>query len=211
LTGVIPAVTGWVAQKIPSLTSYRAALPRSRALLYTKGTVMAPTKKSLRDLYPHRPDVPLLIFLALAVLLAGLSLPILQVDKTVFWRHWENRYSVLIGISELAKSGDWLLAIILFFFSMVFPFVKLAALIWIWFWKLTDAQRMKTLHWLEILGKWSMLDVFAVAILIVAAKMRSLTEVQPRIGIYLFGAAIILSMLTTMRVERIARRGRKIS
>jgi len=172
---------------------------------------MTASKKSLRDLYPHRLDVPLLIFLALAVLLAGLSLPILQVDKTVFWRHWENRYSVLLGIIELTKSGDWLLAIILFFFSMVFPFIKLAALIWIWFWKLTDAERMKMLHWLEILGKWSMLDVFAVAILVVAAKLRSLTEVQPRIGVYLFGLAIILSMLTTMHVEHIARRSRKTS
>ncbi len=167
---------------------------------------MAPTKKSLRDLHPHRQDVPLLIFLALVVLLAGLSLPILQVDKTVLWRHWENRYSVLLGIIELTKSGDWLLALILFFFSIVFAFIKLASLLWIWFWKLTDAERLKTLKWLEILGKWSMLDVFAVAILVVAAKMRSLTEVQPRIGVYLFGAAIMLSMLTTTHIDRLARR-----
>ena len=96
---------------------------------------MAPTKKSLRDLHPRRLDVPFLIFLALVILLAGLSLPILQVDKTVLWRHWQNRYSVL----------------------------------------------------------------------------RSLTEVQPQVGVYLFGAAIILSMLTTMHVERIARRTRKAS
>jgi len=52
-----------------------------------------------------------------------------------------------------------------------------------------------------------MLDVFAVAILVVAAKLRSLTTVQPRIGVYLFGLAILLSMLTTMYVERLARRG----
>ena len=50
-----------------------------------------------------------------------------------------------------------------------------------------------------------MLDVFAVAILIVAAKLRDLTQVQPRIGIYLFALAIVLSMLTTMRVERLAK------
>ncbi len=163
-------------------------------------------KKSLKDLHPNRRDVPLLIGLALAVLIAGLSLPILTVEKTVFWRHWQNHYSVFVGVVELTKSGDWLLAIVLFFFSMVFPFVKLFSLALLWYRKMSDAERMKTLHWLGLLGKWSMLDVFAVAILIVAAKLRDLTQVQPRIGIYLFGLAIILSMLATMRVEQLAKK-----
>lgn len=167
-------------------------------------------KKSLRDIHPGRRDVPALILTALAVLLAGLSLPILTVEKTVFWRHWENHYLVFVGVAELAKHGDWLLAVILFFFffSMVFPFIKLAALAVIWCRRLTDPQRMKTLQWLGLLGKWSMLDVFAVAILVVAAKLRDLTQVQPRIGVYLFGLAIMLSMLTTMRVERLAQRSK---
>jgi len=163
-------------------------------------------KKSLKEIHSGRLDVPLLIGLALAVLVAGLSLPILTVEKTVFWRHWENHYSVFVGVVELAKSGDWLLAVILFFFSMVFPFAKLFSLALLWYRKLSETERRKTLHWLEILGKWSMLDVFIVSILIVAAKLRDLTQVQPRIGIYLFGLAIILSILATTRVERLARR-----
>ena len=171
---------------------------------------MTPTKKSLKDIHNGRPDVPLLIGLAFVVLLAGLSLPILTVQKTVFWRHWENHYSVFVGVIELAKSGDWLLAVILFFFSMVFPFAKLFSLATLWYRKLSEAERLKTLHWLGVLGKWSMLDVFVVAILIVAAKLRSLTEVQPRVGLYLFGLAIILSMLATMHVERLAKRRKPI-
>ena len=166
-------------------------------------------KKSLQEIHAERSDVPLLIGLALVILVAGLSLPILTVEKTVFWRHWENHYSVFVGVVELAKSGDWLLATILFFFSMVFPFAKLFSLALLWYRKLSEGDRRKTLHWLEILGKWSMLDVFVVAILIVAAKLRDLTQVQPRIGIYLFGLAIILSMLATTRVERLARRSGK--
>ena len=164
------------------------------------------TKKSLKDLHPGRRDVPVWIGAALVVLVAGLSLPILTVEKTIFWRHWENHYSVFVGVIELAKSGDWLLSVILFFFSMVFPFAKLFSLAVLWYRKLSEADRAKTLRWLEALGKWSMLDVFVVAILIVAAKLRDLTQVQPRIGVYLFGLAIILSMLITTRVNRLARR-----
>jgi len=141
-----------------SLTSYQTALPRSRALLYTSADaahskLMSPTRKSLRDLYPARWDVPALLLTAFAVLIAGLSLPILTVEKTVFWRHWENHYSVFVGVAELAKHGDWLLAVIIFFFSMVFPFVKLLALAVLWFRRLADTQRKWVLHWLGLLGK----------------------------------------------------------
>jgi len=114
---------------------------------------MSPTRKSLRDLYPARWDVPALLLTAFAVLIAGLSLPILTVEKTVFWRHWENHYSVFVGVAELAKHGDWLLAVIIFFFSMVFPFVKLLALAVLWFRRLADTQRKWVLHWLGLLGK----------------------------------------------------------
>lgn len=163
-------------------------------------------KKSLKELRVEHREVPWLIGTALAVLVAGLSLPILTVEKTVFWRHWENHYSVFIGIWELAIHGDWLLAVVLFFFSMVFPFAKLAALGVLWYRPLSEQERLKTLHWLGLLGKWSMLDVFVVAILIVAAKLRDLTHVEARVGLYLFGLAIILSMLTTMRVEQLAKK-----
>ncbi|MBI3311968.1 MAG: paraquat-inducible protein A [Candidatus Omnitrophica bacterium] len=169
---------------------------------------MNPTCKSLRDFYPDRLDVPILLGLSFIILISGLSLPLITVEKSVFWRHWENHYSVFTGVVELAIHGDWLLAVIVFFFSMVFPFLKLGALALLWFGRFTNHERKRTLHWLGVLGKWSMLDVFAVAILIVAAKLRSLTEVQPRIGIYLFGFAIILSMLSTMRVTYLAQKAR---
>ena len=165
-------------------------------------------KKSLRECHPDRTEVPFLLALALCVLIAGLSLPILTVEKTLFWRHWENHYSVFVGVVELTKHGDWALAIIVFFFSMVFPFAKLLSLTVIWYQPLSEKQRMLALHWLGILGKWSMLDVFAVAILVVAAKLRTLTQVQPRIGVYLFGLAIFLSMMATMVVERLAKKAK---
>ena len=164
------------------------------------------SKQALREFYPSRYDVPVLIAIAFGVLITALSVPLITVEKTLFWRHWENHYSVFTGVVELAKHGDQILALVVFFFSMVFPFAKLLSLAIIWFRKLNDEERGKTLYWLGVLGKWSMLDVFAVAILVVAAKLRSLTQVQPRIGVYMFGVAILLSMLTTMHVERLTQK-----
>lgn len=93
----------------------------------------------------------------------------------------------------------------LFFFSIVFPFVKLAALAIIWLVRLSDEKRLQLLHWLGLLGKWSMLDVFVVAILIVLVKLGPVARIEPRLGVYVFALAILASMMVTVYVDRLTR------
>jgi uncharacterized paraquat-inducible protein A len=59
-----------------------------------------------------------------------------------------------------------LLAVIVFMFSMILPFVKLFILACIWYAKLTVERRAKLLRWLGAFGKWSMLDVYVEASLV---------------------------------------------
>ncbi len=98
------------------------------------------------------------------------------------------------------------LTAILFFFSIIFPIVKLIVLGIIWQVKLEDEKRKSLLNWLEILGKWSMLDVFVVAILIVAVKLGPLANVEPKAGVYIFGLAILLAIATAAHVNKLAQR-----
>jgi paraquat-inducible protein A len=158
--------------------------------------------KSLRQRYPRRIEVPLLILLSFVLLLIALSMPLMNVEKMVFWK---NEYSVIAGVHGLWEQGQYVLAIILFFFSIVFPLFKLAALGLLWLAPLPEQRRQAVLHWLGILGKWSMLDVFVVAILIVLVKLGPLAKVQPEQGVYWFAAAIFLSMVTSMYVDRLAQ------
>ncbi|MBI3333147.1 MAG: paraquat-inducible protein A [Candidatus Omnitrophica bacterium] len=165
---------------------------------------MSKNKGSLMEFYPGHPEVLLALSLCLVFLVVGLSLPIVTVEKKVLWKEAENTYSVVSGIKDLAHQGDYFLAAVVFFFSLIFPFAKLISLFFVWLVRLNPDQRTQVLRWLEILGKWSMLDVFAVAILVVLAKLRTLTTVEPRVGIYFFGASILLSMVTTMYIDRLA-------
>jgi paraquat-inducible protein A len=157
--------------------------------------------QSLRDRYPRRIEVPLLILLSFTLLLIALSLPLMKVEKMVFWK---NEYSVIAGVHGLWEQGQYALAIILFFFSVVFPIFKLAVLGFVWFIRLAEVKRKTVLHWLGILGKWSMLDVFVVAILIVLVKLGPLAKVEPQRGLYWFAAAILVSMITSMYVDSLA-------
>ena len=160
-------------------------------------------RQSLRDRYPRRIEVPLLILTSFVLLLIALSLPLMTVEKMVFWK---NEYSVIAGVHGLWEQGQYALAIILFFFSIVFPLFKLGMLGVIWTVRLDEGKRQAVLHWLGILGKWSMLDVFVVAILIVLVKLGPLARVQPERGVYWFAAAIFLSMITSMYVDSLAKK-----
>jgi paraquat-inducible protein A len=46
-------------------------------------------------------------------------------------------------------------------------------------------------------GRWAMLDVMVVAVLIVASKLSVLASVEVHVGLYVFGLSVILVMLLT--------------
>lgn len=162
----------------------------------------AGVRSALSEHHPtHSLIVPGAILFSAALLLTGLSLPLLHARQMF----WNSRYSVWDGVVALWHQQEHGLAIVLFVFSIVFPVIKLAGLWVLWFWRLREPDRARLLRWLGGLGKWSMLDVFIVAIMIVLVKLGPLAKVEPRVGVYVFAAAIMCSMFTTMYVERLAR------
>jgi paraquat-inducible protein A len=159
---------------------------------------------SLRQI-DRRWGTPTLLVAASVLLAFGLYMPLLRLEKMLFWK---SSYSVVTGVFGLAEDGQYVLATVVFFWSVVFPIVKLALLYWIWFGKTDKNQRAFVVKWLDKLGKWSMLDVYIVAVLIVAVKLGPLAEVTVEPGLYVFGAAVLLTMLVGARVEKTARRSR---
>ena len=164
------------------------------------------TKRSLREQHPKQFVVPMALLLSAALLWLGLSLPLMDAQTGILWKTWKSSYSVWAGVVALWHQDEHVLAGVVFFSSMVFPLVKLILLAGLWYVRLAEEQRSTLLGWLEALGKWSMLDVFIVAILIVLVKLGPLANVQPREGVYVFGAAILASMLTTKYIAHLALR-----
>ncbi len=152
--------------------------------------------KSLMQLHPKRIDIILLILASASSLYMGFQLPVMTVKK--LWA--TNTFSIVSGINTLWDDGHVFLAALIFFFSIIFPIVKLSSLAVIWFMKLSDEQRKGMLFRLETLGRWSMLDVFVVAVLIVSVKLGPLASTTVEDGIYFFGFSILLAMcVTTMQ------------
>ncbi len=141
---------------------------------------------------------------ALVLLGFGLAVPMISVNKLFLF---EERMSVLRGLEILAGEGEWVLLVIVVVFSLLFPITKIGLSAWLWYGGETDATGLrKQLGWLDIAGKWSMLDVFVVAIVISAVKVSVVSAVAIHPGLYLFSGAILLSMVLNQRITALARR-----
>ncbi|MGN6525503.1 MAG: paraquat-inducible protein A [Burkholderiaceae bacterium] len=110
--------------------------------------------------------------------------------------------TIFSGIVYLWHDGSFALAVIVFIASIVVPVTKLLVLSLL----LISLQRQET-RWLrqrlqafrllEMIGRWSMLDVFVVTMLSSLVQVESLAELEPRPGAIAFGAVVVLTMLAT--------------
>ena len=86
-------------------------------------------------------------------------------------------------------------------FSLVLPFLKIVVLCRVWNGdrnNLTKHERLIT--WIARYGKWSMLDVFVAAVLIVTVKLGAIASVHLRYGLYAFAASVLLTMFATSKI-----------
>ena len=144
----------------------------------------------------------LYILAAAILLLVGLVAPIITLTKFVLI---QNTFSVVTGIFGLLKEGQIFLFLLIAGFSVVLPVLKLAVLYRI----VSKNKAMKSgvkrqLHWMHLYGKWSMLDVFVVALLVVAVKLGAIADVEMRYGLYAFAGSVLLTMYITSRIVSLA-------
>jgi paraquat-inducible protein A len=163
---------------------------------------MAKRRTSLAWKHRRHWEIPLLLFLSAGLLVLGLSMPVLQTTALLFWK---DEYTIQAGIVNLWEDRHFGLALILLFFSVVFPAMKLLALSALWVLPIAGGSRKRLLHQIKILSKWSMLDVFVVAIIVVITQAGGIIDVKPRAGVYVFAASIVLSMIVTLLIDRRAK------
>ena len=114
--------------------------------------------------------------------------------------------TILSGIIYLWKTGSWVTALIVFVASIVTPLVKLIALTAL----LISAQRKAT--WrpharsrvyriLSLVGRWSMLDIFVVTVLVALVQIQSIAVVTAGPGAFAFGAVVVLTIFAAMSFD----------
>jgi paraquat-inducible protein A len=144
--------------------------------------------------------IPSLLVFAFLLFGAGIFFPFFSVTK--LWV-FEDGVSIFSGIMTLFHEGEYFLFGLLTLFTLVFPCAKLGLLAIIWAERKHDLEKVRRLHHrVEALGKWSMLDVFVLAVLIVVAKSAAVAKVQTGAGVYLFTFSVIFTQCAAGWISR---------
>ncbi|WP_426702470.1 paraquat-inducible protein A [Rhodanobacter sp. Col0626] len=114
--------------------------------------------------------------------------------------------TIISGVVELWRNDSSDLAIIVFTASILVPMLKFIALTTLlisshrgsgW----ARVQRAKLYRLVELIGYWSMLDVFVVALLTALVRFSVLSRVEPLPGVIFFGLTVVLTMLASMSFD----------
>lgn len=147
-----------------------------------------------------RAGISLLLLAGVVCLFSGIILPMLTVKKLLIVK---NTFSVLSGIAELLADKTFALGLLLLFFSVIFPFVKLLVMLaYVWRYPPLAGALVQWQRRLGKVAKFSMLDVFIVALMLMILKLGWLVEVQIHSGIYWLSAALLISMLAEFLIGR---------
>ena len=118
---------------------------------------------------------------------------------------FSNTVTLASSISALFHEKDYLLAAVVTIFAIIFPAVKLLSLWWLW--TFSSTHKLKAhLGWISTLSKWAMLDVFMVALMIVAFKLSSMIKISISTGMVFIIITVILSKLTAYIIDKIVQR-----
>ncbi|HYE60963.1 MAG TPA: paraquat-inducible protein A [Phycisphaerales bacterium] len=126
----------------------------------------------------------------------AVSLPVMQLRKLGHVRD----VTVWSGAVELLGSGHTAVGVLVFLCSIVIPLMKLLGIFLLGFespWRGRGHQRLRTHRVIDWVGRWGMLDVLLVAVLVAAIKLGSWADISPGPGVIAFASVVVLSLLAS--------------
>lgn len=143
-------------------------------------------------------------FLATAVILyaPAMALPIMETSTLSGVR----QDTIMSGVIYLMTSGMWPLAAIVFFASVVVPALKVVGLAFLLVsvqrgsaWRRRDRTRLYRIN--EAVGRWSMVDIYVVTVLVALVRLRALALIEARPGAIFFAAVVVSTMFAAMSFD----------
>jgi len=139
-----------------------------------------------------------LVIAAVALYFPANVLPMMHTEQ--FPMHRDD--TILSGIKFLWREGSWELAVLVFAASILVPLTKLIVL---GFLLVTSSRRStwrprvrtKMYRALEVIGHWSMLDVFVVSLLTAVVQLGRFASVEPGPAVLPFASVVVLTMLAS--------------
>ncbi|CAB3726832.1 Intermembrane transport protein PqiA [Paraburkholderia rhynchosiae] len=142
------------------------------------------------------------ILAATVLYIPSLLLPIM-VTGTLFNAQSDT---ILSGVVYLWSSGSWLLAAIVFMASIVVPMLKVLSLTYLACSTQlrspsVPTRRTRLYRLIELIGRWSMLDIYVITILVAVVQFDSVATIDAGPGAIAFGGVVVLTMFATLSFD----------
>jgi paraquat-inducible protein A len=114
--------------------------------------------------------------------------------------------TIMSGVVYLWVSGSWPLAVVVFTASILVPLAKIFALAVLagtvqlrstW----QPYQRTRLYRIVELVGRWSMLDIYVIAILVALVQLKAVATIQAGPAALAFAGVVVLTMLAAMSFD----------
>ena len=114
--------------------------------------------------------------------------------------------TIIAGMLTFWRSGAYPIALVIFTASILIPILKIAALSWLCMAATgrvhPSPEILGRVYWItELLGRWSMIDIFVVGILVSVLQLGNYMSVLPGPGALAFAGVVVLTMLAAMRFD----------
>ena len=127
-------------------------------------------------------------------------LPILRVESFA----GAQSSTIMSGVIQFWQEEDYPVAIIIFVASVMIPILKIIAIVWLCL-AARIGRRPRGMTRLyrvtEFVGRWSMVDVFVVAILVGVVQLGTTISIHPGPGAVSFAAVVVLTMCAAMSFD----------
>jgi paraquat-inducible protein A len=114
--------------------------------------------------------------------------------------------TIIGGVKELIAANMWPLALIVFVASILVPMLKMIFLGYLLIsvhalsrWRLKDRTLIYRI--VEAVGRWSMVDVFVISILVALVQLGSVASIVPDVGIIAFASVVVLTMIAAITFD----------
>ena len=118
----------------------------------------------------------------------------------------DESHTILGGVLELWLDDSKLLAVLVFFASILVPLFKMIATAALLVsvhrrsaWQLRHRTELYRL--IELIGRWSMLDIYVVALLVALVRLQTVATIEAGPGALAFGAVVVLTMLSAQSFD----------
>lgn len=114
--------------------------------------------------------------------------------------------TIISGVKALIEAEMWPLALLVFFASITVPVLKLVGLSYLLLsvqyksqWRPRDRTVLYRIT--EAVGRWSMIDIFMIAILVALVKLQAVATIEPGVGAISFAAVVVITMFAAMSFD----------